>query len=45
MIGTHCAEDVRFCNVSMELIRKGINHHESGERVNEKIMLDSDISK
>lgn len=43
--GRHCAEDSEFCNVSMDIIRKGISHHESGHKVDEKIMLDSDISK
>ena len=43
--GRHCAEDTEFCNASMDIIRKVINHHESGYDVNENIMLDSDISK
>jgi len=43
--GRHCAEDAEFCNVSMDIIRKAISHHESGYEVDRNITLDSDISK
>jgi hypothetical protein len=43
--GDHCAEDNKFCNAALSIIRASINHHGGGGEVKVRETLNSDVSK
>ena len=44
-MGVHCAEDNKFCNSALAIIRGAIAHHEQGGKVIVNEPINSDISK
>jgi len=44
-MGVHCAEDNKFCNCALKIIRKSIEHHENGGEVKVDETINSDISQ
>ncbi|CAJ0747101.1 20024_t:CDS:2 [Entrophospora sp. SA101] len=45
LVGLHCAEDNKFCNCALSIIRKAVNYHERGGEVGVNETIDSNVSK
>ena len=45
LMGVHCAEDNKFCNSALEVIRAAVRHHEGGWKTVKSETINSNISK